>query len=73
VVWGVFLFIASGNPAEHRSLILFAAWASGAHGVIMLVQALQDTAERGHLLGDVPGLIVVFLALLWLAPRRAAA
>lgn len=73
LVWGIFLLIASRNPAEHRSLIQFTAWANGVHGAVMLVQALQDPAETGHLLGDVPGLIVVFLVLLWLTPRRAPA
>lgn len=72
-VLGVFLFIAARDPAQHASLISFTAWSSLVHGAIMLVQALGDPMERGHLLGDVPGLIVVFVVLLWLAPRRVAA
>jgi len=73
VVWGVYLIIASRNPAEHRSLISFTAWASLVHGVIMAVQAAQDSRETGHFIGDVPALILVFLVLIWLAPRKAAA
>ena len=67
---GVFLIMASRNPAAHRSLILFAAWSSLVHAGIMAVQAIRDTAERGHLLGDVPVLAVVGIVLLVLAPKR---
>src|SRR3990172_3866756 len=56
---GVFLVIASRNPFQHRSLILFAAWSSLVHAGIMAVQAFRDTAERGHFLGDVPVLAIV--------------
>ena len=70
-VLGVFLILAARNPAEHRSLIAFTAWSSLAHGVVMAVQATRDGMESGHLLGDVPALILVFIVLLVLAPRRA--
>ncbi len=69
---GVFLIMASRNPAAHRSLILFAAWSSLVHAGIMAVQAIRDTAERGHLLGDVPVLAVVGIVLLVLAPKRSS-
>ena len=67
---GVFLLIASRRPAEHRSLIAFTAWSSLVHAGIMTVQALQNTVERGHLLGDVPALIIVGMALIALAPPK---
>ena len=66
---GVFLVRARHNPSQHRSLILFTAWSSLVHGGIMRVQARRDTAERGHLIGDVPVLIVVGIVLLLLAPN----
>ncbi len=68
---GVFLVMASRNPAQHRSLILFAAWSSLVHSGIMLVQAIRETAERGHLLGDIPGLAIVGIVLLVLVPRTS--
>ena len=71
-VLGIFLILASRNPAEHRSLIQFAAWSSIAHGAIMAVQAIRDTAERGHFLGDIPVLILVGIILLVLMPKRGA-
>lgn len=70
---GVFLLIASKNPAAHTSLIWFAVWSSVVHAVIMAVQALTDGAERGHLIGDVPALLVVAIVLAALTPRARRA
>jgi hypothetical protein len=39
----------------------------------MAVQALTDGAERGHLIGDVPALLVVAIALAALTPRDRVA
>ena len=66
---GVFLLIASRNPYAHKSLIWFTVWSSAVHGAIMGVQALMDPAERGHLAGDVPALILVAIILAVLMPR----
>jgi hypothetical protein len=62
-VLGIFLLLASKAPAEHRSLIAFAAWSSLVHGLVMLVQALRDPVERANLDGDVPALIIVAVVL----------
>ena len=70
---GVFLLRASQHPAEHRSLIAFIAWSSLLHGSIMGVQALRSTSEHGHLLGDVPALIIVGVVLLALTPPKVPA
>ena len=67
---GIFLLIASRRPAENRSLIAFTAWSSLVHAGIMTVQALQNTAEHGHLFGDVPALLIVGVALIALAPPK---
>jgi len=66
---GVFLLIASREPLAHRSLIWFTVWSSVVHAGIMAVQALSDPAERGHLIGDVPVLVVVAVVLGLLMPR----
>ena len=68
---GVFLILAARDPGRHRSLILFTAWSSLVHAGIMGVQALRDVAERGHLIGDVPALAIVGVALLILTPRES--
>ena len=67
---GIFLLLASRAPSRHRSLILFAAWSSLVHGGIMAIQALRDTAQMGHLMGDVPALALVGVVLLVLAPSE---
>jgi len=69
---GIFLLLASRNPSAHRSLIAFTAWSSLVHAGIMAVQAFHNPSERGHLLGDVPALFVVWLALIVLPPARQA-
>jgi len=66
---GVFLVLAAREPHKHRSLILFTAWSSLVHAGIMGIQAIRDTAERGHLIGDVPALAIVGVVLLILAPQ----
>jgi hypothetical protein len=69
---GVFLLLAARDPLAHRSLIWFTVWSSVVHAVIMAVQAYTDAAERGHLLGDVPALLIVAIALAALTPRAPA-
>jgi uncharacterized membrane protein len=69
---GVFLLWASRKPESHLSLIWFTVWSSAVHGLIMAVQAAIDPAERGHLLGDVPAMILVAIVLGVLAPREVA-
>jgi hypothetical protein len=65
---GVFLLMASRAPEHHRSLILFTAWSSIVHGLIMAVQASVDPTEHTHLVGDVPALLIIGAVLLVMAP-----
>jgi hypothetical protein len=66
----LFLLLAARNPSEHRSLIAFTAWSSLVHAGIMAVQAFQNASERGHLLGDIPALVIVGIVLIALAPAK---
>jgi hypothetical protein len=68
-VLGVFLIAAARNPSAHRSLILFTVWSSIVHAAIMAVQAMHDGHELGHLVGDVPALLLVVVALWYLLPE----
>ena len=70
---GVFLILASRDPLRHRSLIWFTVWSSVVHAGIMAFQAFGNASEHGHLLGDVPALLVVALVLALLMPRGSAA
>jgi hypothetical protein len=71
-VLGIFLIIAAKNPKEHRSLISFTVWSSVVHALIMAAQAIGDQSEHGHLVGDVPALLLVAAVLGYLAPRRGS-
>ena len=62
--------MAAKNPNEHRSLISFTVWSSVVHALIMAAQAIGDKNEHGHLVGDVPALLLVAAVLGYLAPRR---
>ncbi len=70
---GVFLILASRNPLQHRSLIWFTVWSNLVHGGIMAVQAMNIPTEHGHLLGDVPALVLVAVVLAVLMPRGVVA
>lgn len=66
---GVFMILAARDPLKHVSLIWFVAVSSAVHAAIMAVQSLDDPMHRGHLLGDVPALLLVTLAFAVLLPR----
>jgi uncharacterized protein DUF6632 len=70
---GVFLVLAARNPLKNLSLIWFTVWSSVAHGVIMAVQSLVYPEHRGHLLGDVPALLLIAIVLAVLTPRTTMA
>jgi hypothetical protein len=69
-VLGIFLMFAARNPAAHRSLISFTAWSSLVHATIMGVQAIADRHEGGHLMGDVPAMLIVAVVLWYLSPSK---
>jgi len=66
---GVFLLLASRDPLANKSLIWFTVWSSVVHAVIMAAQALGDGSEHGHLLGDVPALLIIAIVLAVLMPK----
>jgi hypothetical protein len=68
---GLFLILASRNPAANRSLINFTIVSSLVHAAIMAYQSLQMPEHMGHLYGDVPGLIAVAVVLYLLRPSEA--
>ena len=60
---GVFLIRAARDPGRHRSLIEFTIWSSVVHAFIMTVQSFGPGAHTGHMLGDVPALLLVAVVL----------
>ena len=68
---GVFLILAARDPLANLSLIWFTVWSSLVHAGIMAFQASTNPMNHGHLLGDVPALLIVAALLAVLTPRRA--
>jgi hypothetical protein len=66
---GVFLIAAARNPLSNLSLIWFTVWSSVVHSLIMLVQSFVTPGSHGHLVGDVPALLLVAGVLAILTPR----
>jgi len=71
---GVFLVLTSRNPFGNLGLIWFTVFSSIVHAAIMTWQALSIPGEHGHLLGDLPALLVVaaVLAILTIRARQPA-
>lgn len=70
-VLGWFLIRASSAPQNHMSLISFAIWSSVVHAAIMAAQVSRDHMEIGHLVGDIPALIIMAAVLWYLSPRQS--
>jgi len=69
VMLGIFLLMATRNPAANRSLIAFTAWSSLAHAALMSTQAMRNIVARGELIGSAV-LIVIGVALIALSPAK---
>jgi hypothetical protein len=70
---GVFLLLASRNPLANLSLIWFTVWSSVVHAGIMAAQAFANSDQRGHLVGDVPALLILAAVLAFLTSRATVA
>ena len=68
-------FSAAGlaRPAGASQPDLVHGWSSVVHGGIMAFQAIKDPLEHGPLIGDVPALFAVAIALALLMPRSTTA
>jgi hypothetical protein len=69
---GIFMIRAAQDPAANASLIWFVVWSSLAHAAVMAWEAFRTPMEKGHLVGDVPVLIIVAAALATLMTRTQA-
>ena len=55
---GVFMIRAAKNPAANTSLIWFVVWSSLAHAAVMTWESVRTPMMLGHLVGDVPALLI---------------
>ena len=69
---GVFMILASRDPAANRSLIWFVVWSSIVHALVMAWETVRNPAMSGHLTGDVPALLLIAIVLGYLMNRSAA-
>lgn len=69
---GVFLIRAARDPAANASLIWFTVWSSLVHAAVMAWQSLTQQGHQGHLVGDVPALLLVAVVLGTLMSRVPA-
>ena len=56
---GIFMFRAARDPLAHPSLIWFVVWSSAVHALVMGAEAFRNPMMAGHLIGDVPFLLVI--------------
>ena len=69
---GVFLIRAASNPTANATLIWFTVWSSIVHAAVMAFAAMRNPMHHGHLIGDVPALLVAAIVLAVLMRREAA-
>ena len=70
---GVFLIRAASNPAANASLIWFTVWSSVVHAGVMAYESIRNPMHGGHMLGDVPALLIAALVLAVLMKREVPA
>ena len=59
ITLGVFMIRASRDPSANTSLIWFVVWSSAVHALVMGAEAFRNPMMAGHLIGDVPFLLVI--------------
>lgn len=72
-VLGVFMIRAARDPVANASLVWFAVWSSLAHALVMGWEAFRTPMMMGHLVGDVPFLVIIAGVLAILMRRAQAA
>ena len=72
---GIFLIRAAKDPLGNSSLIWFTIVSSVVHAAIMAWESMRTPMQGGHLLGDVPALLIAaaLLGFLMLKARDRAA
>jgi hypothetical protein len=69
---GVFMILASRDPASNASLIRFVIWSSIVHALVMAWESFRNPMMAGHLYGDVPALLLIAVVLGYLSIDRAS-
>ena len=67
---GVFLIRAAKDPAGNASLIWFTIVSSVVHAAIMAWESMRSPMQGGHMMGDVPALLIAAAVLAFLMSRN---
>ena len=70
---GIFLIRAANDPLANASLIWFTVWSSLVHAGVMAYESVRNPMHQGHLLGDVPALVLVAVVFTVLMKREKTA
>ena len=70
---GVFMIRSAKDPAANASLIWFVVWSSLAHAAVMAWESFRTPNMMGHLVGDVPALLIIAAVLGALMTRVSSA
>ena len=68
---GIFMIRAAKDPAANASLIWFVVWSSLVHAAVMAWESVRNPMMGGHLVGDVPALVLIAAVLGYLMKRNA--
>jgi hypothetical protein len=66
---GIFLIRAAKDPAGNSSLIWFTIVSSVVHAAIMAWESMRSPMQGGHMMGDVPALLIAAALLAFLMLR----
>jgi len=69
---GIFMIRAARDPLAHVSLIWFVVFSSVVHALVMAVEAFRTPMMMGHMIGDVPFLLVIAIVLAVLMSKAQA-
>src|ERR1700761_7248492 len=67
---GIFLLLATRNPAAHRSVIAFTAWSNFAHAVVMTILGFAIPVQKIGFVAASAILAVIGILLLALLPSQ---
>jgi hypothetical protein len=70
-VLGIFMIRAAKDPAANASLIWFVVWSSLVHALVMGWEAFRTPMMLGHLIGDVPALLIASIVIGLLTRRTS--
>jgi len=73
IVWSIFLIRAAEDLRKNASFLDFTIWSNLAHALVMVPMALGMDRYHSKFFTDIPWILILPLALLWLRPSARSA